>query len=259
MKMIRRILFAAMVLTSAVSAADWTAKDEQACDHNTAGQFKYYTLSLSWSPEFCRSHPGNKEPQCKQHSGFIVHGLWPECGTGSPQSCKGGGPADAIDKGKVYNYMPSDFLIAHVWVQNGTCSGLAASAYFDLIGNLFGKLKFPRLSDAPMEADKIEALFLEINPGLDADEIYLSCTESGPKKSSNTLDEVRICFDKDTHEFTRCEAANDTCQKLKKVTVISAKELGPVTDAENGNVKKPCSLRLSSPLEIPNCGPAESK
>jgi ribonuclease T2 len=50
------------------------SKDEQNCDNNTAGQFKYYVLSLSWSPEFCRSHPGNKEPQCKQNREFIVHG-----------------------------------------------------------------------------------------------------------------------------------------------------------------------------------------
>jgi ribonuclease T2 len=222
MKTIRRILFAAMVLTSAVSAADWTTKDEQACDHNTVGQFKYYTLSLSWSPEFCRSHPGNKEPQCQQHREFIVHGLWPECGTGNPQSCKDGGPADAIDKEKIYAYMPSDFLIQHEWDKHGTCSGLARSAYFDLAGNLFGKVKFPRLSGAP-KADKIEALFMENNPGLDADEIYLSCTENGPKKSSNTLDEVRICIDKSTNEFTRCEAAQDTCRKLKKVIVTPAK------------------------------------
>jgi len=46
---------------------------------------------------------------------------------------------------------------------------------------------------------------MENNPGLDADEIYLSCTENGPKKSSKTLDEVRICFDKDTQEFTRAK------------------------------------------------------
>lgn len=222
MKTIRRILFAAMILISAVAVADWTPNDEQSCDHNTPGQFKYYTLSLSWSPEFCRSHPGNKEQQCSQHREFIVHGLWPECGTGNPQSCKGGGPADAIDNEKIYAYMPSDFLIQHEWDKHGTCSGLARSAYFDLTGTLFGKLKLPRLSGAP-KADKIEALFMENNPGLDADEIYLSCTENGPKKSGNTLDEVRICFDKDTHEFTRCEAAMDTCQKLKKVVVTPAK------------------------------------
>ncbi len=222
MKTIGILLFAALIMTSALAGADWTAQDEKSCDIGSAGKFKYYTLSLSWSPEFCRSHPGNKEPQCKQHREFIVHGLWPECGTGSPESCTGGGPADAIDKDKIFVFMPSDFLIQHEWDKHGTCSGLARSAYFDLTGNLFGKLKFPRLSGAP-KADKIEALFMENNPGLDADEIYLSCTENGPKKSSSTLDEVRICFTRDTLEFTRCEAAMDTCRKLKKVTVTPAK------------------------------------
>ena len=222
MKTILKVLFATLALTHAMSAFAWTAQDEQACDHNTAGQFKYYTLSLSWSPEFCRSHPGNKEPQCQQHREFIVHGLWPECATGNPQNCKGGGLADTIDKQKIYAYMPSDFLIQHEWDTHGVCSGLARSAYFDLTGNLFGKVKFPHLSGAP-KADKIEALFMEVNPGLDADEIYLSCTEAGPKQSSNTLDEVRICVDKSTHEFTRCEEAKDTCRKLTKVIVTPAK------------------------------------
>jgi ribonuclease T2 len=222
MKTFRIILFAAMVMASGLAVADWTAQNEKACDNNKAGQFKNYTLSLSWSPEFCRSHPGNKESQCKEHREFIVHGLWPECGTGNPQNCKGGGPVDAIDKEKIYAYMPSDFLIQHEWDTHGTCSGLARSAYFDLTGNLFAKLKFPQLSGAP-KADKIEALFMENNPGLDADEIYLSCTENGPKKSGDTLDEVRICFDKDTHEFTRCGDVKDTCQKLKKVKITPAK------------------------------------
>ncbi len=223
MKTIRRVLFAAIVITSAVAVADWTAQNELACDNDAVGQYKYYVLSLSWSPEFCRSHPGNKEPQCKQPREFIVHGLWPECGTGNPQRCKGSGLADVIDKEKIHAYMPSDFLIQHEWDTHGACSGLTRSAYFDLTGNLYGKLKFPRLSGAP-KADKIEELFMAINPGLDADEIYLSCTENGPKKSSKTLDEVRICFDKDTHEFTRCEDAGDTCRKLRKVTVTRLKK-----------------------------------
>lgn len=218
MKTSRSILFAALVMAATGAVADWTNQNEQACDIDTAGQFKYYVLSLSWSPEFCRSHPGNNEPQCSQHRQFIVHGLWPECGTGNPQSCTGGGQADAIDKQKIYAFMPSDFLIQHEWEKHGTCSGLARSAYFELTGTLFNKLTLPRLSGAP-KAEKIEQLFIENNAGLDADELYLSCTESGPKKSNKTLDEVRICFDKDTHEFTRCESPNDTCRKLKKVTV----------------------------------------
>jgi ribonuclease T2 len=225
MKTMLRILFATLTLAYAVAAAGWTSTDERACDNNTAGKFKYYVLSLSWSPEFCRSHPGNKEPQCKQNREFIVHGLWPECGSGNPQRCEGGGPTDAIDIKKIYSYMPSDFLIWHEWNTHGTCSGLALSAYFDLTGTLFGKLKLPRLSGAPT-ADNIEALFMAINPGLDADEIYLSCTENGPKQSPGTLDEVRICFAKDTHEFTRCEDANDTCWNLNKVTVTRGKRTG---------------------------------
>lgn len=117
--------------------------------------------------------------------------------------------------------MPSDYLIRHEWEKHGTCSGLVRSAYFDLTEEIFGKLKFPRLSGAP-KAGKIEALFIEKNPGLDADEIHLSCNENGPKRSSKTLDEVRICIDKNTHEFTRCEDARDTCRKLNKVTITPA-------------------------------------
>lgn len=225
MKNIRGILFATMVMPSALAMADWTSQNEKACVNNTAGQFKYYTLSLSWSPEFCRSHPGNKELQCNQKREFIVHGLWPECETDNPQRCEDGGPADIIDKEQIYAYMPSDFLIQHEWDTHGTCSGLARNAYFNLTGSIFGKLKLPRLSGAP-KADKIKKLFMTINPGLDEDEIYLSCSENGQKKSNKTLDEVRICFDKETQEFTRCESANDTCRKLKKVTVTRPKYEG---------------------------------
>lgn len=223
MKTIRVFILAALALISGLVAAEWTAPDEQACDNNTAGRFKYYVLSLSWSPEFCRANPSQRnEKQCKQRREFIVHGLWPQCQTHWPQDCNNGGRADEIDTQKVHAFMPSDYLIRHEWEKHGTCSGLARSAYFDLTGALFSKLKFPRLSSAP-EADKIEALFIENNPGLDVDEIYLSCSENGPRRSSKTLDEVRVCLDKTTHEFTRCEEANDTCRKLKKVTITPAK------------------------------------
>lgn len=109
-----RLLCAALLFFANASMADWTAQNEQACNANTAGQFKYYTLTLSWSPEFCRANPSQKkEPQCTQKRGFIVHGLWPECETNYPQACKNGGAKDAIDSGKIYAYMPSDFLIKH--------------------------------------------------------------------------------------------------------------------------------------------------
>ena len=38
--------------------------------------FDYYLLNLSWSPEFCHSHPNATE--CAQRAGFVLHGLWPQ-------------------------------------------------------------------------------------------------------------------------------------------------------------------------------------
>jgi ribonuclease T2 len=223
MKNALTVLLITLAFASAMASADWSSKDEAACDKNSAGRFKYYTLSLSWSPEFCRSHPDkSKEKQCKGKYQFIVHGLWPECGSGFPQNCSNGGAVDNIDQQKIYAFMPSDSLIQHEWDKHGTCSGLDRSAYFDLIEEQFGKLKLPKLSGAP-KADKIESLFIGLNPGLSADQIYLSCRESGSKSSSKTLDEVRICLDKDTHDFVRCENANDTCRNLSGVTITPAK------------------------------------
>lgn len=40
---------------------------------NTTGAFDYYLLTLSWSPEFCLTHPSAAE--CSAHPGFILHGL----------------------------------------------------------------------------------------------------------------------------------------------------------------------------------------
>jgi len=76
MKTILRVIFLSLAFASTVATADWTPNDEKACDLNTPNHFKYYVLSLSWSPEFCRSHPADKnEPQCKENRGFIVHGM----------------------------------------------------------------------------------------------------------------------------------------------------------------------------------------
>ena len=45
------------------------------------GQFDFYLLNLSWSPEFCAIH--ETSPQCAAHPGFVVHGLWPQNNDGS--------------------------------------------------------------------------------------------------------------------------------------------------------------------------------
>src|SRR5271168_3146820 len=48
--------------------------------------FDYYLLNLSWSPEFCATHPTATE--CAQHPAFVLHGLWPQNTAGPfPQHC----------------------------------------------------------------------------------------------------------------------------------------------------------------------------
>src|ERR1700757_3860920 len=84
------------------------------------GVFDYYVLALSWSPEFCHSHPSNV--QCSGHSGFVVHGLWPQFVHGYPEHCSM--QPDLANPSSMTDLMPDPSLVAHEWATHGTCSGL---------------------------------------------------------------------------------------------------------------------------------------
>jgi ribonuclease T2 len=99
---------------------------------------------------------------------------------------------------------------------------LSRTKYFELTETLYRKLSLPRLAETA-KAEAIERLFMEKNPGLDEDEIVLSCGANGQRSSATTLDEVIVCFDRDTHAFTRCENIRDTCRTQKTVTVTGAR------------------------------------
>src|SRR5512143_921046 len=54
---------------------------------NTPGDFDFYVMSLSWSPDYCS---GNDDPQqCSvgKKLGFVLHGLWPQYNRGFPADC----------------------------------------------------------------------------------------------------------------------------------------------------------------------------
>src|SRR5271170_3989121 len=89
--------------------------------------FDYYLLNLSWSPEFCHSHPNATE--CAQHAAFVLHGLWPQNNSGPfPQHCSNDpGPSNPAPFGDIY---PDPGLLHHEWQTHGTCSGLAPDAFF---------------------------------------------------------------------------------------------------------------------------------
>src|SRR5690242_152578 len=91
--------------------------------------FDYYLLNLSWSPEFCYSHPSAAE--CAQHRRFTLHGLWPQNTDGTyPENCSSTpGPANPSQYSDIY---PDNHLLEHEWHTHGTCSGLTPDAFLHL-------------------------------------------------------------------------------------------------------------------------------
>src|SRR3954453_16898075 len=91
--------------------------------------FDSYLLNLSWSPEFCHSHPNATE--CAQHAAFVLHGLWPQNNYGDyPHDCSAEpGPRDPAAFSDIY---PDAGVLNHEWRKHGTCSVLSPDAFFTL-------------------------------------------------------------------------------------------------------------------------------
>lgn len=126
------------VLAGVVTSDPVRAQDRR---QNAPGEFDFYVLSLSWSPSFCeaaseRGNTGrNQQIQCggRPYS-FVVHGLWPQYDRGFPNYCER--PAPRLDRNIVssmLDLMPAPGLIFNEWDKHGTCSGLGARAYFEMV------------------------------------------------------------------------------------------------------------------------------
>jgi ribonuclease T2 len=154
-------------------------------------RYDYYILNLSWSPEFCYSHPTSEE--CPSHPGFVVHGLWPERNDGSyPEHCgdRPGPSDDYVWAG----LMPTSYLAMHEWQTHGTCTPYAANDYFGLVRRAVESVKIPKefthTTQQIMEPpDAIIAAFARINTSFPDGGIVLSC-------GNNRLTAMEFCFDK---------------------------------------------------------------
>lgn len=158
---------------------------------HAAAQFDFYLLNLSWSPEFCHTHP--TAAQCALHPTFVLHGLWPQNNDGTwPQNCSTApGPADPSQYSDIY---PDQSLLQHEWSKHGTCSGLSPDEYFSAARNAFQSVKIPtRLatlkSQISLPPDRILDLFADADPQILAAAIALSC-------GNNHLTAIEICLDK---------------------------------------------------------------
>jgi ribonuclease T2 len=170
--------------------------------------FDYYLLNLSWSPEFCYSHPDAAE--CASHSTFVLHGLWPQNNDGThPENCSNApGPADPSAFRDIY---PEAGLLEHEWQTHGTCSGLNADAFFATARTADRTVVIPpKLSSlatqASMSPNEIMNLFMEENPRIPRESLAVTC-------GHNYLTAVEVCFDKTLHPI-QCGPSIRSCRAL---------------------------------------------
>jgi len=157
------------------------------------GKFDYYLLTLSWSPEFCYSHPTS--PECAKHLGLIVHGLWPQYNgaNAGPEHC--GHPPGPANPNALLDIMPSASLVEHEWAAHGSCSGLNANDYFALLRRVFSRFHAPPQLQHParqaiLRVADLKRAIAQANPGLHESEMALACR-------GRYLSEVELCLGKD--------------------------------------------------------------
>lgn len=183
-------LLAGLLLLLATATGAFAAEDKP-------GAFDFYVLSLSWSPSYCATRDRPDGLQCggPRPFAFVVHGLWPQYEKGYPQDCDRSAPRlpqRQIDG--MLDLMPSPGLVIHEWRKHGTCSGLSATAYFDLVRSARAKVQIPPSYVNPTDyrmvsPAEVETAFIAANPGLEANMLSVDCDKT-------RLREVRICLSK---------------------------------------------------------------
>ena len=185
------------------------------------GQFDFYVLALSWSPSFCqasaeRGREAGEQCGTARPYSFVVHGLWPQYERGFPRTCQV--PAPRLNRelmSSMLDLMPAPRLVYNQWDSHGTCSGLNAQAYFDLVRKARGAVRIPDSYEAlnapiTVDPDEVEEEFVKANPGLSRSGVAVTC-------DSSRLSEVRICMSKDL-KFRDCaEIDRRACRRDKLI------------------------------------------
>ncbi len=184
----------------------------------TAGAFDYYVLSLSWAPEFCASHGSagsGRECDPSRHTGFIVHGLWPQAEGSRVENCGNVSPVSQSIVNLMLPLMTSAGLIQHEWQTHGSCSGLSADDYFALIRKDYAKVHVPAEFSGHQQQQKstasIEQDFAAASGLAGASSVRVAC-------SGSQLTEVRLCLTKDG-QSRACSASVGECN-AGSVTIL---------------------------------------
>lgn len=160
-----------------------------------------YILSLSWSPEFCRTRTDSPRHarRCSGRSGsfgLIVHGLWPQGARSWPQWCpaRRARPAGA-QLARQMCVQPSARLAMRQWAKHGSCMADTPDRYFRITRILHRSLDWPdldRLSRREgLTAGDIREAWIEANTNWRREMISVQLNERG------WLEELRLCYGRD--------------------------------------------------------------
>ena len=156
-----------------------------------------YTLSLSWSPEYCKGRETRRVDalQCSGRNGrfgFVVHGLWPESGRRWPQWCPTRRHPTGIEVARQLCLSPSPGLVSRQWAKHGSCMTRQPETYFKVTRILWNSLRWPdydRISrNEDLTAGEIRAAFVDANPGWKESQVGVHLNERG------WLEEIQLCY-----------------------------------------------------------------
>jgi ribonuclease T2 len=172
-----------------------------------AGEFDYYVMALSWSPNWCALEgDGRNSPQCDPGTGFgwVLHGLWPQYEEGWPERCRTrfSEPTRGQTEG-MEDIMGTSGLAWHQWNKHGVCVGVSPGDYYGLSREAFGRVEKPPVfmgleRTVALPARVVEEAFLRDNPDIGADGLTVTCR-------GGMIQEVRICLTREL-EFRDCGA-----------------------------------------------------
>ena len=213
------IVWMALALLMVAGALLGVDRHRQRQNHSgRPGAFDFYVLALSWSPEFCHSHPS--KPECTSGQfGLVVHGLWPQLEDGYPENCSNA--PGLSDPSGMTDIMPDQSLVAHEWTTHGTCSGLNADSYFKLMRQAYASLKIPSPLSSPkrmfsIPPTELKEEFVAANPQLKAEDLAVSC-------GNNYLTGVYVCLDKQLQPRA-CVGLRDCRANVIKVPPVRGAE-----------------------------------
>ena len=174
-------------------------------NRGTPGQFDFYVLTLSWSPDYCakngvgvarRRHRDRQQCKTGKKLGFVLHGLWPQYQKGYPANCSTEKLPLQV-KQQFPGLFPSDKLYSHEWEKHGTCTGKTPTEYLTLSKKLKDSVAIPTAYNRPSKPFRttiqgLKNTFVNANPELNSNGIAPYCSGSG-----RFLQEVFFCYSKD--------------------------------------------------------------